>query len=91
MEFLTQYMTTENICQFILLLTIGRMLKEWGALKNNLIPFILLGLSIVISVLLLGFNMDAIMEGGVITSLAVYGNQIFKQAVELIKGGDDIG
>ena len=58
---------------------LGLFLKKSTVVKDKYIPLILLFFGIALSLLLVGLNVQGIIQGILITGVTVYGNQIFKQ------------
>lgn len=61
------------------LYVIGLIIKGTEKIGDKYIPVILLVVGIVGSVALLGFNINSIIQGILVTGAAVYTNQLFKQ------------
>lgn len=58
---------------------IGMFLKNTPAIKDWTIPYILLVLGISGAIALIGFNVQAIIQGILVTGVTVFGNQLIKQ------------
>jgi len=58
---------------------IGMFLKNTPAIKDWTIPYILLVLGILGAIALIGFNVQAIIQGILVTGVTVFGNQLIKQ------------
>ena len=82
----TKYILEEVLYFIPVLNVIGLGLKSLKAkwLPTQVIPFVLGGLSIAGAIALLGFNLNAIMQGILCAGAAVYANQLWKQGSELI-------
>lgn len=79
------YIPLELMILVIVLYGIGVMLKGLNKIKDCLIPFILLPVGIVLSMLEQhSISSTALMQGIVCVMVACYGNQLIKQGVELI-------
>ena len=76
-----QFISEGNIYIIAVIYAIGMFIKA-SAIKDKLIPFILLALGIVFSMLLNGFNVDSVMQGILCSASAVFVNQLVKQAKE---------
>lgn len=61
---------------------LGKFIKESPFEKEWLIPFILLPFGIAGSVAFIGLNAHAFIQGVIVTGLAVYGNELYKQSKE---------
>ncbi len=82
MELLNEYLVEEALIVIPVLLVLGKIIKETPKAKDWTIPYILTGVGVVATVALIGFNPHAILQGVLVSGAAVYGNQLFKQAVE---------
>lgn len=60
----------------------GKILKETPRVEDWTIPYILTVLGILLAVGLIGINVHAIIQGVLVTTLAIYGHQLVKQTVE---------
>ncbi|GAA0122171.1 MAG: phage holin family protein [Clostridium argentinense] len=74
------FITEKALVLIPVLYIIGMMLKNTSKIPDWTIPWILLIVGIVCSVGLLGFNMEAIIQGVLVTGTTVYTNQLFKQS-----------
>lgn len=63
------------------MLVIGYMIKK-SPIKDWLIPWIVVAISIGLSAMLKGFNTTAVVQGILIAASAVFGNQILKQTIK---------
>lgn len=72
---------TENVLILIpALYIIGMILKGTERIKDKYIPIILLPIGIALSVGIMGgFSVDSIIQGVLVTGVAVYSNQLIKQ------------
>ncbi|BDR84860.1 phage holin family protein [Clostridium tetani] len=78
MEFITEQ-------AFILvpaLYVLGLMLKGTEKIKDWTIPWILLTCGIGSCIAIMGMNIQAILQGILVTGLTVFGNQLVKQTTE---------
>jgi hypothetical protein len=64
----------------VALYVVGVFLKSTPKVKDWVIPWILLALSIIASDLLLGFSISSVIQGILACGVAVLGNQLYKQA-----------
>jgi uncharacterized membrane protein YoaK (UPF0700 family) len=85
MDFIS-LISKETLIFVAVVYAIGMMLKGTNKIKNWLIPWILLIVSLGLCIALLGPTVNAIVQAVLIVAAAVYGNQLFKQTVEGIKG-----
>lgn len=79
MDFMN-YITENALILIPVLYILGAILKGLEYIKDKYIPFILLALGIAFSIAILGFNINAIIQGVLVTGTTVLGNQIIKQA-----------
>lgn len=80
MEFLTEYLVEEALIIIPVLLILGKIIKETPQVKDWLIPYILLGIGILLSILLLGINADAVIQGVLVAGASVFGYELYTQA-----------
>lgn len=59
---------------------IGFWLKRTPNIKDWIIPYLLCALSIAGAIMTVGFSVEAIANGVIAVGLAVFGNQLLKQA-----------
>ena len=78
----------ENVLNFIVdnalvlvpvIYVIGSILKGTEVIKDKYIPVILLPIGVLLSMFLLGFNVQAFIQGVLVVGVSVYGNQLVKQ------------
>ena len=70
----------ENALELIPVLNIiGMIIKNSTKIPNKYIPLILLAFGIIGAIALMGFSVQSILQGIMITGTAVYGNQVVKQ------------
>lgn len=78
----------ENVLNFIVdnalvlvpvIYVIGTILKGTEVVKDKYIPVILLPIGVLLSMFLLGFNVQAFIQGVLVVGVSVYGNQLVKQ------------
>ena len=81
-EILNEYVVQQALIIIPVLLVIGKIIKDTPTVKDWLIPYMLLGFGVVFAVSLMGFNVDAFIQGILVSGAAVFGNQLFKQAIE---------
>ncbi len=80
MEFLNEYLVEEALIVIPVLLILGKMIKETPRFYDWIIPYVLLILGTAFTVALMGFNVDAVIQGVLVSGAAVFGNELFKQA-----------
>lgn len=61
---------------------LGLFLKKSRVIKNKYIPLILLFFGIGLSLLLVGLNVQGIIQGILVSGTAVFANQIIKQSLK---------
>ena len=66
------------------LVFMGAMIKQAAFIKDAYIPFILTVIGVTFAVFVQGFNVTSVLQGIVCTAIAVYGNNVVKQASELL-------
>lgn len=79
MELLFDYLMEEALILIPVLLIIGKIVKATPFINNWLIPHIILIIGLTLTFYMLGINMDAFIQGVLISGAAVFSNQIFKQ------------
>ena len=67
------------------LLLIGMALKQTPRLPNWSIPYILSVIGIVACNLILGWSIDATLQGVIVSGVSVYAHQLGKQGMELVR------
>ncbi len=82
MEFLNEFLIDEALILIPALIILGKIFKETPGFKQWLIPYALLIVGIVLSVLMLGANVDAFVQGILVSGTAVFGYELYKQAKE---------
>lgn len=79
MEFLYDYIIEQALIVVPVLLVIGQVLKNTPKMPDWLIPYILLVLGIAFTIGIMGINMQAIVQGVLVSGAAVFANQLYKQ------------
>lgn len=79
MEF-KDFIVEQALILIPVLYIIGVFLKQSNAVKDEIIPLVLLSLGILCSNLLLGFGIQSTIQGILVTGTTVLTNQVFKQA-----------
>ena len=74
MEFLN-YIVDNALIHIPVLYIIGTFLKGLENIKDKYIPLVLLTIGIGFSVAIIGFSVDAIIQGILVTGVTVLGNQ----------------
>ncbi|MDU4327288.1 MAG: phage holin family protein [Clostridium celatum] len=78
MDFMN-YITENALILIPVLYVLGMFLKALEFIKDKYIPCIILLLGIAFSVAIIGFNVDAIIQGVLVAGATVLGNQLIKQ------------
>ena len=73
------YILDKALILIPVLYVIGMILKGIQKIPNKYIPLILLPIGILGAIGLMGISVDAVIQGILVTGVAVYGNQLFKQ------------
>ena len=79
MEFLN-YIVDNALILIPVLYVIGMFLKALEFIKDKYIPCILLAIGIAFSIALIGLNVNAVIQGILVTGVTVLGNQLIKQS-----------
>ena len=82
MEMLKDYILDNALILIPAIYVIGAILKGTELIKDKYIPVILLPIGIVLAMLLVGFNVNGFIQGVLVTGVAVYANQLVKQALK---------
>lgn len=73
------YIVENALVLIPVLLIIGRIIKGIEKIPDKYIPLILLPLGVLGAAALGGWTIDSVIQGVLVTGVAVYGNQIVKQ------------
>lgn len=76
------YITEYALILIPALMVLGRIFKTVKVIPDRFIPVLLLPAGIVGAGLMLGWHIDAIVQGVLVTGTAVYGDQLVKQLCE---------
>jgi Mn2+/Fe2+ NRAMP family transporter len=79
---LLDYIKEQAFILIPVLYVLGLMLKSNKKIQDWVIPWILTICSIVGAVLLMGLNINAVIQGILCVGVAVYGNQLVKQTTK---------
>ena len=74
-----RYITEHALILIPVLNILGMIIKGFPKIPDKYIPLILLFFGITGAVAIMGFNVQGVIQGVLITGTAVYGNQIVKQ------------
>lgn len=79
-ELLNEYIVEQALIVIPVLLILGTIIKGTPNIKDWLIPYVLLVLGVVFTVFLIGLNVDAVIQGVLVSGAAVFGHQLYAQA-----------
>lgn len=79
MDFLYDYIIEQALIVVPVLLVIGQILKSTPKMRDWLIPYILLVLGVAFTIGIMGINIQAIVQGVLVSGAAVFANQLYKQ------------
>ncbi|MBO0561517.1 hypothetical protein EXQ37_18140 [Clostridium botulinum] len=79
---LLDYIKEQAFILIPVLYVLGLMLKSNKKIQDWVIPWILTICSILGAILLMGFNINAVIQGILCVGVAVYGNQLVKQTTQ---------
>ena len=82
MEMLKDYILDNALILIPAIYVIGAILKGTELIKDKYIPVILLPIGIVLGMILIGFDVNGFIQGILVTGVAVYANQLVKQALK---------
>jgi len=82
MELLTEYLLEEALIIIPVLFILGKIIKDTPRFQDWIIPYMLLIVGVILSFLMLGFDVHAFIQGVLVSGAAVFGNELIKQAVE---------
>ncbi len=80
MEIINEYIIDQALVVIPALLVLGAIIKATPAVRDWTIPYVLLAIGVSFTVALLGFNVDAIIQGVLVSGAAVFGHQLYAQA-----------
>lgn len=86
MEFL-DFIMEHALILIPVLNVLGLIFKKTEKIPDKFIPLILLVFGIAGAFAILGFSVDAVVQGVLVTGVAVYGNQVVKQLKKGSGGG----
>lgn len=76
---IAKYITENALILIPALYVLGAILKNTDNIKNKYIPLILLPLGIMGAIGIIGMNMEAVIQGILVTGATVYADQLIKQ------------
>lgn len=75
-----EFLLDEALILIPVLLIVGKLLKQTPNVADWMIPYVLLGVGVTLSLLVMGVHVDAVVQGVLVTGAAVFSHQLFKQA-----------
>lgn len=85
-EVIADYVVDEALIVIPVLWIFGKIFKETPTFKDWLIPYVLTVIGTVITIMLIGLEPSSVVQGVLVSGAAIYGNQLYKQAIE----GNDV-
>lgn len=79
MENIMNYITENALILIPVLYVLGTILKGTQKVNDKYIPVILLPVGIALAMLLVGVNINGLIQGILVTGATVYANQLVKQ------------
>ncbi|RXI59001.1 hypothetical protein DP131_00570 [Clostridium tetani] len=79
---LMDYIVEQALILVPVLYILGVMLKNTDKIKDWTIPWILLSCGVACCIAIMGVNIQAILQGILVTGVTVFGNQLVKQSTE---------
>jgi len=79
MEIINEYPIEEALIVIPVLLILGKIFKNTSIVKNWIIPYLLLGIGITLTIALIGLSPNAILQGVLVAGASVFSNQLYKQ------------
>lgn len=82
-ELLNEYIIEQALILIPALLILGKIIKGTDVIRDKYIPVTLLVIGIFFAIMLIGINVDAVIQGILVSGAAVFGHQIVKQSKEV--------
>lgn len=82
MDLLREFLIDDALIVIPVLLILGVIFKNTPKIKDWLIPYVLLILGVAFAIALIGYNVDAVLQGVLVAGAAVFSNQLYKQYIE---------
>ena len=82
MEMLKDYILDNALILIPVIYVLGMMLKGTEKVSDKYIPIILLPIGVILAMLIVGFTVNGFIQGVLVTGVAVYANQLVKQALK---------
>ena len=80
-----EYVNEGSLVLIPVLLILGALIKKINKIPDEIIPITLLVIGLILSIASLGFNVEAVVQGILVTGAAVLGNQTYKQVKKVNK------
>lgn len=81
-DLIIKYVIEEALILIPALLILGKIIKKLNVIRYNYIPVILLVVGIGFAIAIMGFDVEAIIQGILVTGGAVFVHQLYKQIKE---------
>lgn len=81
-EILNEYIIEQALIVVPVLLILGKIIKSTDVIKDKYIPITLLFVGIAFAIAIIGFDVDAVIQGILVAGAAVFGHELYKQAKE---------
>ena len=82
MEMIQKFLIEEALILIPVLYVIGMFLKSLESIKDKYIPLIIWFFGVVLSMLILGFNVDGFIQGTLVAGASVFTSQIYIQTTK---------
>ena len=82
MENLINYVMDNALILIPVIYVLGMMLKGTEKVSDKYIPIILLPIGVILAMLIVGFTVNGFIQGVLVVGVAVYANQLIKQALK---------
>ena len=82
MEMLKDYILDNALILIPVIYVLGMMLKGTEKVSDKYIPIILLPIGVILAMFIVGFTVNGFIQGVLVTGVAVYANQLVKQALK---------
>lgn len=82
MEMIQKFLIEEALILIPVLYIIGMFFKSLESIKDKYIPLIIWFFGVVLSMLILGFNVDGFIQGTLVAGASVFASQIYIQTTK---------
>lgn len=76
------YVIEEALILIPVLFVLGTIIKKTPNVKDWIIPYVLLVIGVALTVALMGYSVEAIIQGVLVAGATVFSHQLIKQAKE---------